>query len=420
MLNLQGIVRRTGCFLGNDGRYNMLGVICSMKVLFIRWVSFMWWGIEEAFKKLNIDYDVFDYSFDDWEHDDSFCGLLSDKLKKEVYDIVFSVNFMSLASNVCQDMQIKYYSWVYDCPLNIRDFTPLFNDCNEVFFFDRQQAAGYKAAGVNAHHLLLAADTSFFDAAIASAKKEDIKRYCADVSMVGQLYKTDYMAYSSVLEPYLRGYLEGIIAAQSKLYGAYLIPELVREDLLEAMNLCYADRLKNVKGMENFQMGRRELEYMLACEVTGRERRSVLSLLAKRYDTALYSGDNADEIAGLRQGGYVNCVTEMPVVFNNSRVNLNVSLKTISSGIPLRVIDIMGCGGFVLTNYQEEIAEYLMPGEACVVYESLEDMCEKAQFYLSHDDKRKQIAINGRKLMERDFTFEARISQMFGERLVRA
>lgn len=390
----------------------------KMKLLFIRWTSFMRWGIEEAFKKLNIDYDVFEYNFTDWEKDERFCAMLEDRLVTGAYDIVFSVNFMPLASTVCMDRQIKYYSWVYDSPLHIRDLTPLLNDCNEVFFFDRQQTESYAAAGVNAHHMPLAASTQVFDEAISSvdrdnAAKGDAEKYRAEVSLVGQLYATDYAAYTSVLEPYLKGYLEGIIAAQSKLYGAYLIPDLVRSDLLEAMNICYMDKLKNVNGMQDFRMGKRELEYMLACEVTNRERRTALSLLAPRYNTVLYSSNPAGDINGLRQGGYIDYLTQMPIIFKNSKINLNISLKAIQSGIPLRVLDIMACGGFVLTNYQEEIAEYLRPGEACVMYESIEDMYEKASYYLAHDTERIQIAACGRELIEQEFTFESRIREMF-------
>ena len=68
----------------------------------------------------------------------------------------------------------------------------------------------------------------------------------------------------------------------------------------------------------------------------------------------------------------------------------------------------------MLTNYQEEIAEYLRPGEACVMYESIEDMYEKASYYLVHDTQRMQIAACGRELIERDFTFESRIREMLG------
>ena len=89
----------------------------------------------------------------------------------------------------------------------------------------------------------------------------------------------------------------------------------------------------------------------------------------------------------------------MPEVFANSKVNLNISLKAIRTGIPLRVIDVMGCGGFVLSNYQEEILEYMHPGVDCEVYE----------FYLKNEKIREKIAQNGLELVRRDFTFEDRV-----------
>ena len=38
-------------------------------------------------------------------------------------------------------------------------------------------------------------------------------------------------------------------------------------------------------------------------------------------------------------------------MFANSKVNLNITLRNIKTGIPLRALDIMGAGGFLLTNY---------------------------------------------------------------------
>ena len=378
-----------------------------MRLLFIRWASFMRWGIERAFVKLNINYEVFEYNFIDWESDDNFCEILHDRLRSSRYDMVFSVNFMPLASDVCQEAQVKYVSWIYDNPLHIRNLNPLLNSCNEVFFFDRCQAEQFAAAGVNAHHLTLASSPKVFDEAVEGIISKNVEQYKADISMVGQLYRTDFGAYSSVLEPYLKGYLEGIISAQSKVYGAYLIPELIGGDLLEAVNACYE------KKINGFKMQFRELEYMLACEVTNRERQLVMALLAAYYDTVLYSGEDVEGIKGLRCGGYVDYLTQMPLVFSRSKINLNVSLKSIQSGIPLRVLDIMACGGMVLTNYQEEIAEYLYPGECCVIYESIEDMYEKAKFYLEHESDREKIAAAGRELIEQNFTFEDRIRTMF-------
>ena len=73
----------------------------------------------------------------------------------------------------------------------------------------------------------------------------------------------------------------------------------------------------------------------------------------------------------------------------------------------------MGCGAFLLSNYQPELAEYLVPDEEVVLYESIEDAVGKAMFYLSHPDLREQIAKAGLQRMLQDFRYEDRIKTMF-------
>ena len=52
----------------------------------------------------------------------------------------------------------------------------------------------------------------------------------------------------------------------------------------------------------------------------------------------------------------------MPLVFQNSKINLNITLRSIKNGIPLRAIDIMGAGGFLLTNYQNDFGLHFTDG----------------------------------------------------------
>lgn len=46
--------------------------------------------------------------------------------------------------------------------------------------------------------------------------------------------------------------------------------------------------------------------------------------------------------------------------------------KSIKTGIPLRLFDIMGAGGFLITNYQSEITQYFDIDKELVVYDSME------------------------------------------------
>lgn len=137
------------------------------------------------------------------------------------------------------------------------------------------------------------------------------------------------------------------------------------------------------------------------------DRRGYLNgLLAAYYQLDVYS-EETQVLEKTRGHGYIDYYTQMPEVFANSKVNLNISLKAICTGIPLRVIDVMGCGGFVLSNYQKEILEYMHPGVDCEVYESLEDAYYKVEFYLKNEKIREKIARNGLEQMKLIFVDDA-------------
>jgi spore maturation protein CgeB len=378
-----------------------------MKILFYQWHSFMNKGMERALNQMGMEYDVFFYQQTDWEEDEQF----AQKLKAAVsgHDLVLSVNFSPIVSGVCEKAGIRYLSWIYDSPVHIRNMQSMKNSCNDIYVFDRGMAEEYRKMGIAAKHMPLAVDTEVFAEALQSGTDE----YRAQVALLGNLYQTEYNYMTAPLEQYEKGYLEGIISAQSKVYGGYLIPELLTDELLARMNRQYSR-----VATDGFQMGRRELEFLLASEVTGRERYMAAALLSNHFDFALYSTCKDERLTNVRMHDYVDYYSVMPKVFAASLVNLNISLRTIRTGIPLRIIDILGCGGFVISNFQEEIAEYFVPGQDLEIYENLEDLFAKTKFYLEHDNVRRQIAQNGFEKVQRDFTFKDRLSRMIsGETL---
>ena len=113
--------------------------------------------------------------------------------------------------------------------------------------------------------------------------------------------------------------------------------------------------------------------------------------------------------------GTCNYLSEMPKVFKASDINLNITLKILQTGIPLRALDILGCGGFLLSNYQEELAENFENEKEIVLYESIEDAYAKADFYIRHPDLRKQIAQNGHKKAVEQFNYKTQLTKLFEE-----
>lgn len=379
-----------------------------MRLLFFKWNSFMNPGIEAALRTLRIDYDTFEYQFSDWEHDDDFLEQFKNYIDddRQGFDVVLSVNYAPLVSIICQEKGVAYKSWVYDSPIHIRSEETMYNQVNTIYCFDMGQALNYQKKGINAIHQPLAADGRVF---LGRDYDKPIKNYDSDIAFVGQLYKTDYDYYSGPLTDYQRGFLEGVIGSQQKLYGAYIIPNLVTDNLLKSLNERY-DKASNGTA----SISREQLIYMLACETTGRDRYTALALLSNHFNLRHYASEADERLPKVNFCGYADYYRYMPWIFRGSKINLNISLRTIETGIPLRCLDVMACGGLLLSNYQMELAEYFTNGEELLLYTEIEELYQLADFYLrpENDDLRRRIALAGQKKVEEEFNFKTQLNKI--------
>lgn len=372
-----------------------------MRILFYQWHSFMNQGMERALQQMQIPYDRLFYQQADWEKNDGLAEKLEQKLKERSYAMVLSVNFAPVVSEVCQNRQVLYVSWVYDAPIHIRNLTSLKNTCNRIFFFDRIQAQSYQKQGIFAYHMPLAAD-------IDSFYKKNRARAATDISFVGKLYHTDYAYYCTPLRDDQKGYLDGILQAQLKVYGGYFLGEMLDEQLLKELNERYQSASHG-----SVTIQKEELEYMMACEITRRERVLALALLSNHFQVDLYAPEEESQLTQVRYKGYADYYRQMPEVFRTSRINLNISLKIIQSGVPLRVFDVLGSGGFLLTNFQPEMPELFEPGHDFAVYESMGDLFEQADYYLRHDTVREKIARQGYEKVKDRYTFRHQMEKIW-------
>ena len=120
----------------------------------------------------------------------------------------------------------------------------------------------------------------------------------------------------------------------------------------------------------------------------------------------LFTLNDKFHIPNVKNMGATDYYEEMPYIFANSKINLNITLKSIQSGIPLRAMDIMGAGGFLLTNYQADFLNYFVPDEDFVYYNDSDDLLNKIEYYLSHEKERKEIAANGHEKTKENHSFE--------------
>lgn len=377
-----------------------------MKVLMYDWPSFTGDIVRKFFQKRHMQVETFYYyPLASLEEDDIFVEKFVNKIEEGDYDFVFSVNYIPVVAIACHKKGMPYVSWSYDAPLNISHIeNTLHFPTNYVFLFDSAQANGYISQGFdNVWHLPLAIDTSYYD--VFKPTVADNKRFKSQISFVGQIYNSTYPGLITPLGEFERKYLDSLINVQTDLYGAFVIDEYLNDDIIHKINTCYREKLKNT----DFRITKKKLSYSMATYVTFKERVTILSLLSKKFDVSLYSGDKHPLLTETRQCGRVDYSTEMPYIFKCSDINLNITLKCLQTGIPLRALDIMGCGGFLLTNYQEEFLDFFIPDEDFVYYEDFGDSYEKAAFYLQNDVLRKQIAQNGYDKIKKYFSYDDRL-----------
>lgn len=65
-----------------------------------------------------------------------------------------------------------------------------------------------------------------------------------------------------------------------------------------------------------------------------------------------------------------------------------------------------------MTNNQPELALYFEDGIDLVTFDSYEDLQKKAEYYLSHEDERKNIALNGYKKVKKLHQYSNRLDEM--------
>ena len=134
--------------------------------------------------------------------------------------------------------------------------------------------------------------------------------------------------------------------------------------------------------------------------------------LVKKYPVSIYTNSNTHNLVKVDYRGSVDYWTQMPKVFYGRRINLNFTIPNIKTGIPLRVWDVLGAGGFLMTNYQPELEVYFELNKDLVVFESRHDLVKKAAYYLEHEDLRRQIAQNGYEKVKQLHSYKQRMSQM--------
>lgn len=318
------------------------------------------------------------------------------------FDCIISYLFMPEISEICNHYHYKYIGWVYDSPLITLYNRSVQNECNHLFIFDR--AEYNRMLSWNIPHLYyLPLGTNISRTSALNISSKDERAFTCDISFIGGLYENN--AYNTYIQA-----LPEDIANELKVYLIHNLcnwskpkpwPRVSKKTTDYMIQLFQADAWK----CQDMELDQYLGLLLLSRKLAEMDRITVLNTLAEQFTVQLYTHSTTNFLQNVHIHPGVHYSTDMSKIFYLSKINLNVTLPSIESGLPQRIFDIMGSGGFVLTNYQSEIDEYFAIGKEIEVFRDLEELKDKTAYYLTHEQQRLKIAINGYQKVRDHFSY---------------
>ncbi len=380
-----------------------------MKILIINPYSYIHNDILEALIDAygidNVDELTYLFKGKDVYNNDEFAEMMEATLKAKSYNLAFSTNFYPVIATVCHDHNLIYMAWTYDTPMNVLPCSQMEYDTNFIFLFDRIEVQKYRQLGYTRFwHMPLGVNTGKYERFLPK------KEYENDIAFMGKLYKSQINVITAGLQGELAQYVDKLVSTQRNIVDRYIVDDLISEPIIESINQEYK------RNGYDLVINKQQLSYAIAEHVTYFDRVSILGVLGRRYDTHLYTYEagkkEKDLLKDVHIHGPLDYNEEMPVLFKSSKINLNWSLRAAQSAIPLRALDILGCGGFLLSNAQPELMEWFEDRKEVVLFHCIEEAVELAGYYLTHEAERRQVAAAGLERVKRDFKYSDRIKKM--------
>ncbi len=373
--------------------------------------SFQIKDVEYCLKKLGHKCKVSFYLAQDRYHDKKLSELVQNDLCQNDIDLIFTTNYYPVVSSVCYKNNIPYFAWVYDSPADLPSTETMDYPTNRIFFFSKYEYQHYKnACGLDTvYYLPLAANIERL-----SAITPDYSRFSSDISLVGGLYFSDtFYSLRSIMSPEQQKFIDAVVAVQMGKSGSFVIDSALTDGFISQVNAYYRTQSESA-----IQPTREQFFFSICAHLTHLDRLLLLNMCGDRqYETKLYIADinNQDNQLLLSHNVSVNAPVsyheDMPQVFKCSKINLNPTTRANRTGIPLRVVDVLGCGGFLITNHQPEMDDYFFEDEI-ITYETSQEAVEKIDYYLCHEEERLKIARKGFERVSKDFNFLTRVQKM--------
>lgn len=324
-------------------------------------------------------------------------------------ELVVSINFVPGMAEFCEARGLDYLCWEIDPALDAPRVEGAASRTH-LHTYRRSNVERYRRAGVaRARYTPLAADSA--RRRPLELTPEQREHFGAPVAFVGAscVDQARVLAerFSELHESWRPGsgdqgrvLFDAVVSAQREDFTTYRVPQL-----LDARAPGFRAAVQE-KGAPD--------PAHLVGELCAAEKR--LNYVAELADFGIEAWGDAGwrvaETHGVRYRGPAKHETELPLVYNAARVNLDIGRLYQSDIVTMRVFDICACGGFVLAEHSDALEELFEVGVEVESYRDISELRAKVAHYLAHEGEAREIAARGREAVLERHRIDARVRGM--------
>ena len=109
--------------------------------------------------------------------------------------------------------------------------------------------------------------------------------------------------------------------------------------------------------------------------------------------------------------GGVDYVHDLPALYADSRINVNITAPQLEYSVNNRIFDVGAAGGFLLTDYREDLQQ-IFSGFDKIAYGNGEELDSKVAYFLAHESERLELAAALQKEIVEHHTYGHRALQI--------
>lgn len=328
------------------------------------------------------------------------------------------VNYVREVAEVAANIGVPLVVWEVD-PSTDRTAEVVGTGENvRIFTYRERNVASYRAAGFpHVAHLPAGSNTDKRHPVELDAGERE--RYASDVCFVGssmlgaarkyrRLFRQLHASFDSMgLETFeeVDERLEAILAEERLDYSDARVVELLQERFGEFLAAARATRTRDdpAKWVAEIAASEKRLHYVNALGKFG-----IRVWGDREWEHVETMG------GGARYCGVAGHGRELTLVYNGARVHVDINRNYQKDVIPIRVFDVLACGGFLIAEHSDELERHFDIGRELVSYRTLAELEQQVAHYLAHPDEAREVALRGLAAVRERHTVRHRVRQILG------